>query len=55
MKRRKCKCGDTKHKKTFRKKGTKLKSYTNGGVGRGVRAVVHKGEVILKNPLRKHN
>ena len=53
MKRRKCKCGDTKHKKTFKKKG-KLKRYTNGEVGRGVKAVVHRGEVILNNPFRKH-
>ena len=28
-------------------------SYMNGGIGRGVKAVVHKGEMVLNNPFRK--
>ena len=48
MKRkRKCKC------KKQVKKPVRLKSYTNGGVGQGQKAVVHKGEIVLHNPFRK--
>ncbi len=43
-----------------RKKGCKCKkttkpmrSYRSGGMGTGARALVHKGEMIIKSPFRK--
>ena len=45
MKRKtKCKC---------KKKVNRMRTYMNGGVGQGLKAVVHKGEVILRNPFRR--
>ena len=35
------------------KKPVRLKSYTNGGVGQGQKALVHTGEIVLHNPFRK--
>lgn len=42
-----CKC------KGKRKGGCRMKSYLNGGMGQGIKAVVHKGEMVLKNPFRR--
>lgn len=40
--------------KTCKKKTMPVRmSYMNGGIGRGVKAVVHKGEMVLSNPFRK--
>ena len=42
-----------KHKKKCKCKHNKMKTYLNGGVGQGRRAVVHKGELIINNPFKR--